>query len=126
MSGDSFGRLLKLTTFCESHGKAIGGILEGFPAGVQIDLKQIQLELDRRKPGKSSITSQRKESDIVDFLSGIFESKSLGTPIGFICSGIFYTSVNFSIKDIQIGEINRMCLHYYNQYTVYPNKHNLN
>lgn len=81
---NTFGNIVKLTTFGESHGVAIGGILEGIPAGFELDLEKIQLELDRRKPGQSNITTQRKESDTVQFLSGIFERKTLGTPIGFI------------------------------------------
>lgn len=82
--GNTFGAILKLTTFGESHGVAIGGILEGVPAGFELDLDKIQYELDRRKPGQSAITTQRKESDTVQFLSGIFERKTLGTPIGFV------------------------------------------
>lgn len=81
--GNSFGRVFRLTTFGESHGPAIGGILEGCPAGLEIDLEAIQRDLDRRKPGQSAITTQRKESDTVAFLSGIFEGKTTGTPIGF-------------------------------------------
>ena len=72
MSFNSFGNLLKLTTFGESHGIAIGGIIDGFPAGVVIDFKAIQDELNRRKPGQSKIVTQRKEPDTVEFLSGIF------------------------------------------------------
>ena len=81
--GNSFGRIFRLTTFGESHGPSIGGILEGCPAGLDLDLETIQHEMDRRKPGQSSITTQRKESDTVSFLSGIFEGKTTGTPIGF-------------------------------------------
>lgn len=84
MAGNSFGKLFTLTTFGESHGVALGGILDGCPAGVQIDLDFIQSELDRRRPGQSHIVTQRKESDTVEFLSGIFEGKTMGTPIGFI------------------------------------------
>ncbi len=84
MSGNSFGQVFKLTTFGESHGEAIGGIIDGCPAGLNIDLEFIQNELDRRKPGQSHITTQRKESDKVQFLSGVFEGKTTGTPIGFI------------------------------------------
>lgn len=83
MAGNSFGTLFKLTTFGESHAAAIGGILDGCPAGLSLNLDKIQLELDRRKPGQSSITTQRKESDQVVFLSGIFEGKTTGTPIAF-------------------------------------------
>jgi chorismate synthase len=84
MAGSSYGTLYKLTTFGESHGPAIGGVIEGFPAGFEIDFEAIQYELDRRKPGQSKLVTQRKESDKVQFLSGIFEGKTTGTPIGFI------------------------------------------
>ena len=84
MAGSSFGTLFKLTTFGESHGTAIGGIIDGVPANFPLDIPAIQLELDRRKPGQSTLVSQRKESDTVQFLSGIFEGKTLGSPIGFI------------------------------------------
>ena len=84
MAGSSFGTLFKLTTFGESHGTAIGGIIDGVPANFLLDIPAIQLELDRRKPGQSSLVTQRKERDTVQFLSGIFEGKTLGSPIGFI------------------------------------------
>lgn len=84
MAGNSFGKIFVLHTFGESHGPAIGGIIDGCPAGLEIDLNFIQAQLDRRKPGQSKITTQRKESDTVEILSGIFEGKSLGTPIGFL------------------------------------------
>lgn len=80
---NSFGNLLKLTTFGESHGPAIGGIIDGFPAGVQVDFEAIQKEMDRRKPGQSKIVTQRKEPDTVIFLSGIFEGVTTGASIGF-------------------------------------------
>ena len=83
MSFNTFGNLLKLTTFGESHGIAIGGIIDGFPAGVKINLEAIQEELDRRKPGQSKIVTQRKEPDTVEFFSGIFEGETTGTSIGF-------------------------------------------
>lgn len=82
--GNSFGTLFKLTTFGESHGAAIGGIIDGCPANLLLDVETIQKALDRRKPGQSHITTQRKESDRVEILSGIFEGRTLGTPIGFI------------------------------------------
>ena len=78
------GNFLTLSTFGESHGIAYGGIITNFPAGVNLDLEKVQKELDRRKPGQSTLVTQRKESDQVQFLSGIFEGKSTGTPIGFI------------------------------------------
>lgn len=84
MSGNSFGDIFRLTTFGESHGEAIGGIIEGMPAGTTIDLEQIQKELNRRKPGQSKITTQRNEEDKLEVLSGIFEGVTIGTPIGFI------------------------------------------
>jgi len=81
---NSFGEHIKLTTFGESHGVAIGGIIEGFPADVEVDENFIQSELDRRKPSNDKASTPRKESDRVEILSGIFEGKTLGTPIGFI------------------------------------------
>ena len=84
MAGNSFGNIFKLTTFGESHGEAIGGIIDGCPSGLKIDFEFIQRELDRRKPGQSHIVTQRKESDTVNFLSGIFEGITTGAPIGFV------------------------------------------
>ncbi len=84
MSANTFGKIFCITTFGESHGSALGGILDGCPAGLEIDLAFIQNELNRRKPGQSKITTQRQEGDQVRFLSGIFENKTTGTPIGFI------------------------------------------
>ena len=81
---NKFGKIFTLTTFGESHGKAIGGVIDGCPANKNIDLSIVQFDLDRRKPGQSKIVTQRKESDKVEFLSGIFEGKTTGTPIGFI------------------------------------------
>ncbi len=81
---NKFGKIFTLTTFGESHGIAIGGVIDGCPANKDIDLSIVQLDLDRRKPGQSKIVTQRKESDKVEFLSGIFEGKTTGTPIGFI------------------------------------------
>lgn len=80
---NTFGNLFRLTTFGESHGKAVGGIVDGFPAGIDIDLEFIQNELARRRPGQSRITTDRKEPDGVELLSGVFEGKSTGTPIAF-------------------------------------------
>ena len=81
---NTFGQIFKITSFGESHGKAIGGIIDGCPAGISIDYNIIQKQLDRRKPGQSKITSSRNENDEVEFLSGIFDNKTLGTPIGFV------------------------------------------
>lgn len=100
MAGNSFGKHFKLSTFGESHGRAIGGIIDGCPAGIALDLEAIQKQLDRRKPGQSKITTQRKESDQVQFLSGIFEGKTLGTPIGFSIANQDQKSRDYShIKD---------------------------
>ena len=82
--GNSFGRLFRVTTFGESHGKALGAIVEGCPAGLMLDLEKIQEEMQRRKPGQSKITTQRKEEDEVELLSGVFEGKTTGTPIGLL------------------------------------------
>ncbi len=81
MAGNSFGHLFRISTFGESHGKAIGVLIDGCPAGLSIDIEEIQKDLDRRKPGQSSLTSQRKESDPAEILSGVFEGKSTGAPI---------------------------------------------
>ena len=83
MAGNSFGTLLKLSTFGESHGTAIGGVLDGVPPGILLDMEAIQRDLDRRKPGQSALVTQRKEPDQVQLFSGIFEGKTTGTPIGF-------------------------------------------
>ena len=80
----TFGKIFKITSFGESHGKAIGGVIDGCPAGIKIDISEIQKQLNRRRPGQSQITSQRQESDKVEFLSGIMDDITLGTPIGFI------------------------------------------
>ena len=81
---NSFGKIFRLTTFGESHGEAVGGVIDGMPAGIDIDLEFIQSELDRRRPGQSAITTSRNEADKVELLSGVFEGKSTGSPIGFI------------------------------------------
>ena len=83
MSGNSFGTLLKLSTFGESHGTAIGGVLDGVPSGITLNMEAIQQDLDRRKPGQSALVTQRKEPDQVQLFSGVFEGKTTGTPIGF-------------------------------------------
>ena len=98
--GNTFGKIFKLTTFGESHGKAIGGIIDGCPAGLEVDFEIIQKQLDRRKPGQSKITTQRKELDTVEFLSGIFEGKSTGTPISFMIKNEDAKSKDYShLKD---------------------------
>ena len=100
MAGNTYGTLFKLTTFGESHGKAIGGIIDGCPAGLELDMDAIQKELERRKPGQSKIVTQRKEPDQVHFLSGIFEGVTTGTPIGFEIVNTNQKSKDYShIKD---------------------------
>ncbi|TDQ31330.1 chorismate synthase [Zeaxanthinibacter enoshimensis] len=100
MAGNTYGTLFKLMTFGESHGPAIGGILEGCPAGLTLNLEAIQGELERRKPGQSAIVTQRKEPDTVEFFSGIFEGKTTGTPIGFAIHNTNQKSKDYShIKD---------------------------
>ena len=81
---NTFGNIFRLTSFGESHGKGVGGVIDGCPAGIDVDMEFIQAELDRRRPGQSSITTPRKEADNVEFLSGIYDGKTTGTPIGFI------------------------------------------
>jgi chorismate synthase len=101
MAGNTFGRIFTLTTFGESHGEAIGGIIDGCPPGIILDMDAIQYELNRRKPGQSAIVTQRKEPDEVQFLSGIFEGKTTGAPIGFIVPNTNQKSGDYShIKDV--------------------------
>lgn len=100
MAGNSFGTIFNLTTFGESHGEAIGGIIDGCPAGIALDFDAIEAEMQRRKPGQSAIVTQRKEPDSVQFLSGIFEGKTTGTPIGFVIQNTNQKSKDYShIKD---------------------------
>lgn len=100
MAGNSYGTLFRITTFGESHGEALGGIIDGCPAGIELDFGAIQKEMQRRKPGQSAIVSQRNENDEVQFLSGIFEGKTTGTPIGFIIPNTNQKSEDYShIKD---------------------------
>lgn len=101
MAGNTFGKIFKLTTFGESHGTAVGGVIDGCPSGIALDFDAIQNELGRRKPGQSSIVTQRKEEDEVEFLSGIFEGKTTGAPIGFIVKNTNQKSEDYShIKDM--------------------------
>lgn len=98
---NTFGNLFRLTSFGESHGEAVGGILDGCPAGLELDMDFIQNELDRRKPGQSHITTPRKESDTVVFLSGIFEGKTTGTPIAFMVKNENQHSSDYdNLKDV--------------------------
>src|SRR5690554_2709151 len=96
MAGNSIGHTFKLTTFGESHGEAIGGVIDGVPSNFALDLRAVQVELDRRRPGQSDIVTQRKESDIVRFLSGIFEGKTTGAPIGFVIENENQKSKDYS------------------------------
>ena len=93
---NTLGRVFRLTSFGESHGVAIGGIIDGCPAGLKVDLKLVQQDLDRRKPGQSHITTQRNETDQVEFLSGIFEEYTTGTPIGFIIRNKDHHSADYN------------------------------
>ena len=100
MAGNSFGNLLRIMTYGESHGKAMGTVIDGCPAGVQISAKEIQQALDRRRPGQSKITTPRNEADRVEILSGVFEGKTLGTPISLSISNKDQNSKDYShIKD---------------------------
>lgn len=101
MAGNTFGKIFKLTTFGESHGVAIGGVIDGCPPGLKLDFGAIQQELNRRKPGQSSIVTQRKEPDSVEFFSGVFEGITTGTPIGFTIKNTNQKSKDYShIKDV--------------------------
>ena len=101
MSGNTFGKLFKITTFGESHGTAMGCILDGCPPQIELTKEDIQHELDKRKPGQSDVTTQRKEDDAVEILSGVFDGKTLGTPIGMIIYNKDQKSMDYSnIKDV--------------------------
>ena len=96
MAGNSFGNSFKISTFGESHGEAIGGIIDGCPSGLKLDLDLIQIELSKRKPGQSKIVTQRKEADEVEFLSGVFEGITTGTSIGFVIKNTNQKSQDYS------------------------------
>ena len=101
MSGNTFGKLFRVTTYGESHGKALGCIIDGCPPQLELSSEDIQLELNRRKPGQSDVTTQRKEDDHVEILSGVFEGKTLGTPISLIIYNKDQKSKDYSnIKDV--------------------------
>lgn len=101
MAGNSIGQIFRLTTFGESHGAAIGGVVDGCPAGLTFDFDLVRTEMQRRRPGQSRIVTQRKESDEVDFLSGIFEGKTTGAPIGFIIRNTDARSSDYDVfRDI--------------------------
>ncbi len=101
MSGNTFGKLFTLTTFGESHGPAIGAVVDGCPPGLPLAEADLQRDLDRRKPGQSRYTTQRKEDDVVKILSGVFEGKTTGTPIGLLIENTDQRSKDYSkIKDL--------------------------
>jgi len=101
MSGNTFGKLFTLTTFGESHGPAIGAVVDGCPPGLSLSEEDLQGDLDRRKPGQSRFTTQRKEDDVVRILSGVFEGKTTGTPIGLLIENTDQRSKDYSkIKDL--------------------------
>jgi len=101
MSGNTLGTLFTLTSFGESHGAAIGGIVDGCPPDLDLSEEDLQLDLDRRKPGTSKHVTQRKEEDKVEILSGVFEGKTTGAPIGFIIRNTDQRSQDYSkIKDV--------------------------
>jgi len=101
MAGNTFGTLFRLTTFGESHGPAIGGVIDGMPSGFKVELEYVQYELDRRKPGQSAITTPRKESDRLIILSGVLEQQTLGTPIGFMLHNEDQQSEDYeALKDV--------------------------
>ncbi|MDX1343418.1 MAG: chorismate synthase, partial [Reinekea sp.] len=96
MSGNTYGRLFTLTTFGESHGKALGAIVDGCPPGLEISEQDLQVDLDRRKPGTSKHTTQRREADEVQILSGVFEGRTTGTPIGLLIHNTDQRSKDYS------------------------------
>lgn len=101
MPANTFGEHLRLTTFGESHGPALGGVLEGVPAGIPLDIQAVQHALDRRRPGQSSVSTPRKESDRVEILSGLFEGRTTGTPIGLLIRNENQHSSDYSaMKDV--------------------------
>ena len=101
MPGNSIGLLFRLTTFGESHGAAIGGVVDGCPAGLKLDLDAVQLELDRRRPGSTSLGTARDEADRVEWLSGIHEGITLGAPIAFLIRNRDARSSDYdALKDI--------------------------
>lgn len=101
MAGNIFGKVFRLTSFGESHGVAVGGVIDGCPAGVELSAELIQRELNRRKPGQSDVSTPRKEEDEVEILSGIFEGVSTGMPIGFMVRNLNQNSKDYSdLKDL--------------------------
>ena len=100
MAGNTIGKIFSLTTFGESHGVGIGGIIDGCPAGLAIDLNKISIEMNRRKPGQSSVTTSRKEDDDFEILSGVFEGKTTGAPLAFLIRNLDYKPSDYdNMKD---------------------------
>ena len=95
MSGNTFGTIFKITTFGESHGVALGAVVDGCPPNIEINEEIIQKELDKRKPGQSKFVTQRKEEDEIEILSGVFEGKTTGTPIGLLIKNIDQKSKDY-------------------------------
>ncbi len=101
MPGNSFGQIFRLTTFGESHGAGIGGVVDGCPAGLRVDMEAVQRELDRRRPGTTALGTTRNEADRVEFLSGLFEGVTLGTPIAFLLRNTDARSADYdALKDV--------------------------
>lgn len=101
MAGNSFGQIFRITTFGESHGEGVGVVIDGCPPGIEISEEEIQVELDRRKPGQSKITTPRKEADLIRILSGVFEGKTTGTPLAMIAFNKEFESDDYlELKDV--------------------------
>lgn len=114
---NTFGNILRLTTFGESHGEAIGGVVDGFPAGIKIDIDYIQRQLDRRRPGQSPLTTSRNEADRVEIVSGVFEGVSTGTPIAFVVRNTNHHSADYDNLR-QLFRPSHADYTYYNKYGV--------
>ena len=112
---NTFGNIFTLTTFGESHGEAVGGIIDGMPAGIEVDMDFIQHQLDRRRPGQSQITTQRKEPDHVELLSGVYQGKTTGTPIGFIVRNTNQRSSDYN-NMVDLFRPSHADYTYYNKY----------
>lgn len=101
MAGNTFGHLLRLTTFGESHGPLIGGVIDGFPSGFPVDMQALMSEMERRRPGKGDFASPRKESDVPEFVSGLFEGKTTGAPLAFLIRNTNAQSADYkALKDV--------------------------
>lgn len=112
---NTFGNIFTLTTFGESHGEAVGGIVDGMPAGIEVDMDFIQHQLDRRRPGQSQITTQRKEPDHVELLSGVYQGKTTGTPIGFMVRNTNQRSSDYN-NMVDLYRPSHADYTYYNKY----------